>query len=46
MAERHFRDRTAARIDDRGEQTFMFGRIDAVVSAREHGNRATPSEAR
>jgi hypothetical protein len=39
MAKRHFRDRRALR-EQRGQEVLMFGRIDPVVAAGEHGDRA------
>jgi hypothetical protein len=40
MAERHFGDCAAALLDDVEQQIFMFGRIDFVVSARQHSDCA------
>ena len=39
MAERHFRDRRALR-EQRGQEILMLGRIDPVVAAGQHGDRA------
>jgi hypothetical protein len=40
MAERHFGNCAAALLDDVEQQIFMFGRIDFVVSARQHSDCA------
>jgi hypothetical protein len=40
VAERHFGNRGSLGLDDRCEQVFMFARIDLVVTAGQHGERA------
>lgn len=40
VAERHFGDRRALVIEDRCEQIAVLGRIDAIMSAGEHRDRA------
>src|ERR1700742_4593190 len=41
VAERHFRDRAASRIDNGGQQILMFRRIDFIVTTSKNSDGAT-----